>query len=299
MPELPDITLYVDKLSERLVGETLESVRVYSMSVLKTVQPAVTSGLGHKVVAVGRLGKRVWWEMDDGVVYLTHLMISGRFLWRDDHPEPPKLTNKAIHWVMQFSSGELQLTEVSSKKRASLHLLSSRAELAAHDRGGIDVFETDLATFSEILKRENRTLKRALTNPAWFSGIGNAYSDEILHHARLSPLKQTRSLSDEEVGRLFDSCKVVLELWTEKLREEFKGKFPGKGKITAFRPDFAAHGKFGKPCPVCGKPIQRIRYADNETNYCAVCQNEGRLLADRSLSRLLKSDWPKNMDELE
>lgn len=298
MPELPDILLYEGALQDRLVGAALESFSVYSISVLKTVGVKPGDLVGQKVVAVGHLGKRLWWEFDGGAVMLTHLMISGRFLWADGHPDPPKRTNKMVHWVAQFEPGLLQLTEASPKKRASLHVLSSRQELAGFDRGGLDVLESGFEEFWEKLKSQNRTLKRGLTDPVMFSGIGNAYSDEILHAARLSPLRLTRSLDEGEGRRLYEACRETLPYWADKLRAEMKGKFPGKGQVTAFRKDFAAHGKFGQPCPVCNKPIQRIRYEDNETNYCVVCQNEGRLLADRGLSRLLKDDWPKTLEQL-
>lgn len=298
MPELPDVTVYVEKLSERIIGTRLEDLTVYSTSILKTVSPRPQEFVDQKVVNVGRLGKRVWWEMESGAVALTHLMIAGRFLWKDGHPTPPLRTNKVVHWVAQFEPGELQLTEASPKKRASLHLLSSKADLSTFDRGGVDPFTATTEDFAKALLAENRTLKRAMTNPARFDGIGNAYSDEILHAARLSPLRLTQNLTSEEISRLHKATKSTLAEWIDRLRNEFQGKFPGRGQITAFRPDFAVHGKYGEPCPVCGTPVQRIRYADNETNYCAVCQNEGRLLADRSLSRLLKSDWPKTVEEL-
>ncbi|MBX3119209.1 MAG: hypothetical protein KF784_09100 [Fimbriimonadaceae bacterium] len=298
MPELPDITIYVEALGERIVGQPLERLRIFSPSLLKTVSPSSKDLEGQWVTGVERLGKKIVVSFHSGSLLVLHLMISGRLLWFDTPPKSFRPGGKSTLAVVEFPSSHLLLTEVSTHHRASLWILKSREELPALDPGGIEPLECSLDEFRHALTRENRTLKRALTNPKAFSGIGNAYSDEILHAARLSPVRLTHALKDPEIETLYKATQETLVHWTDVLRRQFKGKFPGKGKITAFRPDFAAHGKYGKPCPVCGKPIQRIRYAENETNYCAVCQNEGRLLADRSLSRLLKDDWPKTVEGL-
>lgn len=293
MPELPDLTVYLEALGERVVGHRLERTKVVSPFVLRTFEPPISALEGRKVAAIRRLGKRI--VLDFGGLFLViHLMIAGRLLWKERGAKPP---GKITLATFEFDSGLLVLTEAGSKKRASLHVVSGEEDLAAHDPGGLEPLGLDLANFAAALNRQNRTVKRALTDPVTFAGIGNAYSDEILHAARLAPLRLTSSLSHEEIRRLHAATTAVLESWCRQLLEEFAGRFPGSGEITAFRPDFAAHGKFGQPCPVCGKPIQRIRYADNETNYCAVCQNDGRILADRSLSRLLKGDFPRGFDE--
>ncbi len=295
MPELPDITIYVEALRSRIVGQPLQRIRILKPFVLRSVDPPIRSIEGHPMKGVSRLGKRIVLEFESELFLVIHLMIAGRMLWKDGEQRAGRIGQA----VLEFPNGSLALTEAGSKKRASLLLVQGLEALNALDPGGIDVFACSAPQFLSALTQENRTLKRALTNPKWFDGIGNAYSDEILHTAQLSPLRLTRSLSEEEVERLLNACRKTLAEWTDKLRKQFKDKFPAQGQITAFRPDFAAHGKFGQPCPVCGAPIQRIRYAENETNYCAKCQNEGRLLADRSLSRLLKDDWPKTLEEMD
>ncbi|HRK22215.1 MAG TPA: DNA-formamidopyrimidine glycosylase family protein [Fimbriimonadaceae bacterium] len=297
MPEYPDINLYLESLRPRVVGHPLERMRFFNPFVLRTVEPSPREVEGKFVEGVERIGKRIVLTMAGDVFVVIHLMIAGRLRWNDQKKET-KSRGKIALAQFDFPTGALTLTEVSSHKRASVSLISGRQELQKLDPGGLDVFKVSLKAFKEKLTSENRTMKRALTNPKWFDGIGNAYSDEILHAARLSPLRLTRSLSDVEIETLLGACRKTLAHWAQKLLDEFAGKFPGPGDVTAFRPDFAAHGKFGQPCLVCGKPIQRIRYAENETNYCAVCQNEGRMLADRSLSRLLKDDWPKTIQEM-
>lgn len=282
----------------RTVGKRLQSARIVSPFVLRTVEPTVTALLDRKVVSVDRLGKRIAVGFEGELFLVIHLMIAGRLLWKDGRPTSPKPGGKDTLAVFEFEGGHLVLTEASSKKRASLHVVEGRDKLASYDPGGIEPLECTADEFKAALTKTNRTLKIALTNPRAFSGIGNAYSDEILHAARLSPLKLTQKLSDDEIARLYHAVRDTLKSWTERLRSEFEGRFPGRGEVTAFRPDFAAHGKYRQPCPVCGRPVQRISYAENETNYCAHCQNEGRMLADRSLSRLLKDDWPKTIEEL-
>lgn len=298
MPELPDVELYIAKLRERIVGEPLVKLRIWSPFVLRTFSPKPADFEGKCVEGVSRLGKRIVIKLADEYFIVIHLMIAGRFQWKEQAPSG-KPAGKIGLATFEFPRGALILTEAGSKKRAAIHLVKGREALAGHDPGGIDPLNASLAEFSVALKRENRTLKRALTSPATFSGIGNAYSDEILHTAKLTPVRLTGQLKDEEIERLHRATQSTLRFWSERLLTEFKDKFPGPGDVTAFRPDFAVHGKYGKPCPVCGKPVQRIQYAENEANYCAVCQNEGRMLADRSLSRLLKSDWPKTLEEWE
>jgi formamidopyrimidine-DNA glycosylase len=294
MPELPDVTVYVEALERRIVGAVLEEVRLDNPFVLRSVDPPLAELYGRRVIGVRRMGKRVVVELDDGLFLVIHLMIAGRFQWTDAGSKAkPKRGLAAFH----FTTGMLVLTEAGSKRRASLHAVRGGAQLAQHDRGGLEPIGATLAAFREALTRESHTLKRALTDPRLFSGIGNAYSDEILHAARLSPLKLTRSLTDAEVARLHDATQSTLEMWTDRLRADSGDKFPSR--VTAFRDDMAVHGKFGQPCPVCGSRVQRIVRGDNESNYCARCQNEGRLLADRALSRLLKEDWPRTIDELE
>jgi formamidopyrimidine-DNA glycosylase len=292
MPELPDITVYLEALDQRVVGKKLTRIRLENIFVLRTALPPVDSLVGKKVVALRRLGKRIAFGFEDGKWLVLHLMIAGRLQWAEGTAKPIA-RNALAHFV--FENGTLTLTEAGTKRLASLHVVADEAGLAAHERGGIDVLAATLEEFRTALVRENHTLKRALTDARLFSGVGNAYSDEILHAAKLSPLAQTKKLSPEDIARLHAAVKDVLTVWTERLRRETGAGFPAK--VTAFRPEMAVHGKFGQPCPVCGTKIQRIRYADNEVNYCPRCQTGGKLLADRSLSRLLKGDWPKTIDE--
>jgi formamidopyrimidine-DNA glycosylase len=297
MPELPDISLYLHALQPRVVGKELQSARIVSPFVLRTVDPAVEECEGRTVLRLRRLGKRIVFEFDDELFIVVHLMIAGRFRW--DDKSPSKTPGKIGLASFVFDSGTLHLVESSPKKRASIHVVRGIVALAALDPGGVDVRSCTLEEFSARLRRENHTVKRSLTDPRLFDGIGNAYSDEILHAAKLSPVKLTQKLSDDEIARLFEATRSTLSLWIERLKNEFGTRFPGAGDVTAFRPDFAVHGKYDQPCPVCGTKVQRIRYADNETNYCPRCQTDGKLLADRSLSRLLKKDWPRSIDELE
>jgi formamidopyrimidine-DNA glycosylase len=294
MPELPDIAAYIDALEERIIGQPLQQVRIASAFLLRTAQPPVTAVEGHTVRELRRIGKRIAFGFDNDLWLVLHLMIAGRLHWR---PVGAKLAGRNNLAAFDFPNGSLVLTEAGTKRRAALYVFSSEEALQAIDPGGIDVFSVDLAAFRAALTAENRTLKRALTDPRILSGIGNAYSDEILHAARLSPITQTHKLKPEEWQRLFTATRKTLHLWIDRLKSEAKAGFPEK--VTAFRKDMAVHGRFGEPCPVCGQKVQRIRYADNETNYCAQCQTEGKVLADRSLSRLLKSDWPRTLDELE
>jgi len=294
MPELPEITAYIEGLGRTILGHPLERVRLRSPSLVRTWDPPLSAAEGLRVEGLSRLGKRIVWEMEGDLFLVFHLMITGRFKWTKRGAPVPK---KRAHGAFDFSTGTLLLTEQSTHKRASLHVVRGEAALAGLDPGGIDPLEVDVAGFAEALRREGRTLKRALTDPRVFSGIGNAHSDEILLFAGLSPLQLTRNLSDDEVERLWTVTRSSLTEWTERLREEFGDSFPEK--ITAFHPAMAAHGRFGQPCPVCGSPIQRIRYADRETNYCATCQTGGRVLADRGMSRLLGDDWPRTLEELE
>jgi formamidopyrimidine-DNA glycosylase len=293
MPELPDITVYVEALESRIAGETLERVRIPKPFLLRSVDPPISAAQGKRVIGVRRMGKRIVVELENNLFLVIHLMIAGRLRWV---PAGGKVPGKVGLAAFDFTNGTLVLTEAGSKRRASLWLVLGEQSLEQFERGGLEVLQSDLAQFTDRLIRENHTLKRSLTDPRLFSGIGNAYSDEILHRAKLSPVKHTRRLSDEEIARLFDATRVTLVEWTDRLRQESKGDFPAK--VTAFREEMAVHGKFGKPCPACGTPVQRIRYADNETNYCPRCQTEGKLLADRALSRLLKQDWPRSIDEL-
>ncbi len=294
MPELPDVTVYVERLEALLGGRALRGVRTRSPFLLRTVQPPLSAAHGRAVRGVARLGKRIVIELDEQLFLVLHLMVAGRLRWRAAGAKIPAQVGLA---AFDFEHGCLLLTEASKKKRASLHVVQGREELAPFDRGGLEVLEAALPAFGEALRRENRTLKRGLTDPRLFSGIGNAYSDEILFRARLSPMKLTRRLSDEEIERLFHACQQVLRTFTDTLRAEVGQGFPDK--VTAFREDMAVHGRYRQPCPDCGAPIQRIVYAENECNYCAACQNQGRLLADRALSQLLKKDWPRTLDELE
>jgi formamidopyrimidine-DNA glycosylase len=293
MPELPDIAAYISALEPRVMGQKLEQVRVASAFLLRTVQPSLGSAEGRTVRELRRIGKRIAIGMEGDLWLVLHLMIAGRLHWR---AAGAKLAGRNSLAAFDFSNGSLVLTEAGTKRRASLHVLSGEG-LRSIDPGGIEIFACDLESFREALMAENRTLKRALTDPRIVSGIGNAYSDEILHAAQLSPIKQTHKLEPQEWERLFTATRKTLQLWIDRLKSEAEGSFPEK--VTAFRKDMAVHGRYGQPCPRCGEPIQRIRYADNETNYCARCQTEGRVLADRSLSRLLGKDWPRTLDELE
>lgn len=294
MPELPEITAYLDGLERTIVGEPLEEIRLRSPSLLRTWEPPLSDVEGSIVTGLRRIGKRIVWEMEGELHLVFHLMITGRFRWAKRGAAVPK---KRAHGAFDFPHGTLLLTEQSTHKRASLHLVRGEAALAALDPGGLDVLDASLQEFAEALVRENRTLKRALTDPRVFSGIGNAHSDEILLRARMSPLQLTRNLTPGEVDRLRDATRTSLMEWIERLRVEFGDGFPDR--ITAFHPAMAAHGKYGEPCPSCGSPIQRIRYADRETNYCATCQTGGKVLADRGMSRLLGDDWPRTLEELE
>jgi formamidopyrimidine-DNA glycosylase len=287
MPELPDISAYISALEPRIVGQPLTQIRIASPFLLRTVQPRIEDVEGHTVRSLHRIGKRIAIELDNGLWLVLHLMIAGRLHWR---PLGAKLGGRN-------NLGSLVLTEAGSKRRASLHLFPNQAAAKDIDPGGIDVFAASLEDFRAALTAENRTLKRALTDPRILSGIGNAYSDEVLHAARLSPIQLTQKLTSEEWQRLFDATRSTLQLWIDRLNAEASEAFPEK--VTAFRKDMAVHGRYLQPCPVCGQPIQRIRYADNETNYCAQCQTNGKVLADRSLSRLLGKDWPRTLDELE
>ncbi len=294
MPELPDITLYLEALAPRIVGQPLERARIVSPSLLRTVDPPLAAAEGRKVVGLRRIGKRIVWEMEGKLFLVFHLMIAGRFKWRPEGTSAPAKVGLAS---FDFPTGTLLLTEASPKKRASLHLVAGEAGLAAHDPGGLDVFRADVAAFKTRLQSESHTLKRALTDPHLFDGIGNWLSDEILHAAKLSPFQLTGKLSDEEIARLYEATRATTQVWIERLRAETGTKFPEK--VSAFKEGMAVHGRYKEPCPVCGSPIQRIRYADNEANYCATCQTGGRVLADRSLSRLLKADWPRSLEEWE
>jgi len=294
MPELPDVTVYVERLEALLKGEVLERVRLRSPFVLRSVEPGIDELAGRRVESVRRIGKRIVLGFDGELFLVIHLMIAGRLRWREPGAKVP---GRIGHAAFDFAPGTLLLTEAGSKKRAAIHVVRGAAALASHDPGGLELSEADVNAFGAVLRRENHTLKRSLTDPRLFSGIGNAYSDEILHRARLSPLQLTRRMDDGAVATLFDAARKVLDEWTARLRDQTGDGFPEK--VTAFRPGMAVHGRYGKPCPDCGTPVQRIVYAENETNYCARCQTGGRLLADRSLSRLLKKDWPRTVDELE
>lgn len=294
MPELPDITVYLEALEARVLGHELGRVRLASPFLLRSVDPPLSDAHGRQVVELRRLGKRIVVGLDGDLWLVLHLMIAGRLRWREPDVKIPRKVGLAS---FDFEHGSVLLTEAGTKKRASLHVVRGTEELQAHDPGGVEPLEIDLAAFRETLTVRNHTLKRALTDPRLFSGIGNAYSDEILHAARLSPIKWTGRLDEEEIARLFDATRGTLEGWTVRLRDELGGGFPEK--VTAFRDEMAVHGKYGEPCPVCASPVQRIRYADNETNYCAECQTGGKVLADRGLSRLLGKDWPRSIEELE
>ncbi|HEU4403436.1 MAG TPA: DNA-formamidopyrimidine glycosylase family protein [Candidatus Polarisedimenticolia bacterium] len=294
MPELPDIVLYVESLRPRIVGRRLEKIRLRSPFLLRSVRPPIGEAEGTTVAGLRRLGTRIVLELERDLFLVLHLMIAGRLRWATAGAKVPGRLGLA---AIDFDSGTLLLTEAGSKKRAALHLVRGAAALAELDRGGLEVLEAGVEAFRAALQRESHTLKRALTDPRLFSGIGNAYSDEILHRARLSPLRLTGRLDDEQIARLHGAVRDTLVEWTERLRRETGDRFPEK--VTAFREGMAVHGRFGKPCPVCGTAVQRIVYAENECNYCPRCQTEGRLLADRALSRLLKDDWPETIEELE
>jgi formamidopyrimidine-DNA glycosylase len=294
VPELPDILLYIHALTPRIVGREIRGIRLASPFLLRSVAPPLDAVHGRRVLALHRLGKRIVIEVDGAMFLVFHLMIAGRFRWKAPGSKVP---GKVGLLAIDFDEGTLVLTEAGTKRQASLHVVEGRAGLAPHERGGLEVLDADLPAFARALTHENHTLKRALTDPHLFSGIGNAYSDEILHAARLSPFKLTSGMSDEEVRRLYEATQQTLRLWINRLQEETGSEFPEK--VTAFRDEMAVHGRFGKPCPVCGSPVQRIVYAANDANYCATCQTGGRLLADRSLSRLLREDWPRTLDELE
>ena len=294
MPEYPDVTIYIERLNAILQNQTMLNIRLTNPFILRTYEPSVSALAGKKICKFTRLGKRIVFEFEDDLFLVLHLMIAGRLHWKK---AGAKVQGKIGLAAFDFSGGTLMLTEAGTKKRASIHIVQSKDELNQFDKGGLEVFDASLKEFSLRLTASNHTLKRALTDPWLFSGIGNAYSDEILHRAKLSPIQLTQKMKTEQIKKLFQSTKTVLLEWTELLRQEAGEGFPEK--VTAFREEMAVHGKYGKPCPVCASKVQRIRYANNETNYCPTCQTKGKLLADRALSRLLKSDWPKSLDELE
>jgi formamidopyrimidine-DNA glycosylase len=294
MPELPDVVAYIEALEPRVVGEPLERVRLASPFFVRSFDPPIGAVEGRRVEGLRRLGKRIVFALEGDLFLVLHLMIAGRLRWRE---RGVKLARRTALAAFDFPAGSLLITEAGTRKRASLYLEAEEAGLAEHERGGLEVLEADAAAFGEALTAENRTLKRALTDPRILSGIGNAFSDEILHHARLSPFKRTRDLGAAEAERLFASTREVLEHWIAETRRELAGGFPEK--VTAFRPGFAVHGRYGQPCPRCGTPVQRVIYAENQANYCPECQTGGKLLADRVLSRLMRDDWPKTLEELE
>jgi len=298
MPEYPDITIYIEALEQRIGRKTLQSVRIQSPFLLCTVNPAADAFVGGRVVAIERMGKRIVIAFETNkkqtLWMVLHLMVAGRLHWRSVQQKPP---GKNALMILQFDNGFLSLTEAGSRKRTSLHLFDQVDELRAIDPGGLEVLNADFGTFGNTITASNHTLKRALTDPRTLSGIGNAYSDEILHRARLSPIAMTQKLDEEELRRLHEAIRTTLLEWTQRLREHYGDKFPEK--VTAFREDMAVHGRYNQPCPVCGSAVQRIRHATNETNYCPTCQTGGRILADRALSRLLKKDWPRTLDALE
>ncbi len=294
MPELPDVTVYIEALDARIRGAALTGFRLANPFVLRSVDPPVSAVIGKRVVGFRRLGKRIVIELEGELFIVIHLMIAGRLHWKDAGAKAPGKIGLA---VFDFSAGSLVMTEAGSKRRAAIHLVRGEAALREHDPGGLEVLDADLGSFRSAVARESHTLKRTLTDGTILAGIGNAYSDEILHRAQLSPVKLSRQLSDEETARLYEAIRATLRDWIERLRRDAKGKFPEK--VTAFRKDMAVHGRFGQPCPVCGTPVQRIVHAENETNYCARCQTGGKLLADRALSRLLHQDWPRTVEALE
>ena len=293
MPELPDVTVYVERIAAKVGGKTIERVRISSPFVVRSVDPPIREVEGKTVREVRRIGKRIAIGLDDDLWIVIHLMIAGRFRWLKPGAKIPGRLGLA---AFDFENGTLLLTEAGTQRRASITIVRGDKSLEEIDRGGVEPLEVDEKTFAERLTRENHTLKRSFTDPTLFSGIGNAYSDEIFHRARISPIKLTSRLTAEEISRLYTATREVLTEWTDRLRREAGDEFPAK--VTAFHDEMAVHGRYGKPCPVCGSPVQRIRYASNETNYCARCQTDGKLLADRALSRLLKQDWPKSIDEL-
>ena len=294
MPELPDVVIYIEALERRILDRRLTGVRLLSPFVLRTVEPPISALVGRRILQLGRIGKRIVLGFEDELFLVVHLMIAGRLRWGAPGAKPPGRIGLA---AFDFDEGTLLLTEAGSKRRASLHVAAGERALAGFERGGLEPMEAGAAEFAARLRLENHTLKRALTDPRLFSGIGNAYSDEILHRAQLSPLRLTARLTDEETARLHAATRAVLAEWTERLRRETGEGFPEK--VTAFRQGMAVHGRYRQPCPSCGTPVQRIRYAENETNYCPACQTEGRLLADRGLSRLLKADWPRSLEEMD
>lgn len=294
MPEFPDITVYIEALAERIDGAELRGVRLASPFVLRTAEPQISEVTGHCVTGLARLGKRIAISLEDDYHIVIHLMIAGRLKW---YNAGRKIPGKLGLAAFDFDTGTVVLTEASQKKRAALHLVRGQADLRAHHPGGLEVFDVGFDAFRTALSRQNRTMKRALTDQRILSGIGNAYSDEILHRARISPMRQVKYLDDDDWQRLFEATRATLTEWTNRLRAKTAGKFPEK--VTAFQPEMAVHGKYKEPCPDCGNPVQRIRYAANECNYCALCQNQGNLLADRGLSRLLKKDWPRTLEELD
>jgi formamidopyrimidine-DNA glycosylase len=293
MPELPDIEIYLESLAARIEGHVLERVRLLNPFLLRTAVPSIDAAAGKRVAGLRRIGKRIVIELEGGLFLVIHLMIAGRLHWLDDAVRREPRNSMAL---FEFEHGRIALTEAGSKRRASLHLIEGETALASLDPGGLNVLDIDVETFARALRANNHTLKRALTDPRIFSGIGNAYSDEILHAAKLSPLALTSKLADADVAALYTATRATMIAWIERLRAQAAGKFPEK--VTAFHANMAVHGRYGKPCPVCGAPVQRIVYANNETNYCARCQTGGRVLADRALSRLLHDDWPRNIDEL-
>jgi formamidopyrimidine-DNA glycosylase len=299
VPELPDILLYVHALEPRIVGRRIEAIELGSPFLLRSVDPPLDRATGRAVAGLRRLGKRIAFELEGELFLVFHLMIAGRFKWAEGKPpaDRKRSARPSALLSMRFEHGTLTMTEAGTIRRASLHVVQGVDALAAHDPGGLEVFDSDAAAFDRALKSANHTLKRTLTDPHLFSGIGNAYSDEILHAARLSPFRMSQSLSADESLRLYEAARTTLRTWIDRLREQAAGGFPAK--VTAFHEEMAVHGRYGKPCPRCGSPVQRIVYAANEANYCATCQTEGRLLADRALSRLLKKDWPRTLEELE
>jgi formamidopyrimidine-DNA glycosylase len=294
VPELPDVTVYIDALRSRILGQEIRGARALNPFVLRTVAPPLSAVVGQQVQSVSRLGKRIVIGTDDALYIVIHLMIAGRLRWREGGKT---IGGKLAQASFDFERGTLYLTEAGSKRRASLHVVQGAESLAQFDRGGLEVLDADLGDFAARLRIENHTVKRSLTDPRLFSGIGNSYSDEILHRAKMSPLTLTSKLTDEQIVGLFEATKATLIDWTDRLRADVGDAFPEK--VTAFREGMAVHGRYKLPCPVCGTPVQRIRYADNETNYCARCQTNGRLLADRGMSRLLKQDWPRSIDEID
>ena len=294
MPELPDITIYLDALRPRILGHEILSARVLNPFALRTVAPPLSAIVGKRVKTLSRLGKRIVIGVEGDVYVVIHLMIAGRLRWRVGDK---KIAGKLAQAVFEFDTGKLYLTEAGSKRRASIHVVEGADSLTQFDRGGLEVLDADLGDFAARLRSENHTIKRSLTDPRLFSGIGNSYSDEILHRAKMSPMTLTSRMTDQQIAELFEATKATLIDWTDRLRKDAGDEFPEK--VTAFRNEMAVHGRYKLPCPVCGSPVQRIRYADNETNYCARCQTGGRLLADRAMSRLLKQDWPRSIDEVE